>query len=315
MSGVFPPGTRPDQWGTIGDLQRRIQGLEALPCCFDSNLGPNTTYSQLVLANPCVAAYWPMDDTGPGALDVFGPYNLTENPTGAATGQPVGAQGAFSFTYGATGPWPTAPESTAIGFDGNDLTLAHGTILYATVASGTLVGGDFSVSGWVYLTDTTLHIFWDLYTGTADYVQLGTFGSSPNIKLTYGSSHGSSITTTSLTTGTWYFVTVTYNNATSQNKLYLNGVLEDTDTFSSGVSAVGGTLRFGAGGLNVNGPSNFLNGRQAQTAWFNCVLTPAEVAELAASTNEPSLLAEAGSVPVADGGGGYSWEFPLEVQY
>ncbi len=29
MSGVFPPGTRPDQWGTIGDHQRRIQALEA----------------------------------------------------------------------------------------------------------------------------------------------------------------------------------------------------------------------------------------------------------------------------------------------
>ncbi len=315
MSGVFPPGTRPDQWSTLGDHQRRLQALEAVPCCFDSNLGPNTTYSQLVLANPCVAAYWPMDDTGPGALDVFGPYNLTENPTGAATGQPVGAQGAFAFAYEQTGPWPTAPDSTAIKFDGNDLTLAHGTILYKAISSGTLVGGNFSVAGWVNIADTSLHYLWDFYTGTANFIQLGVANSAPNQIFIFASNSGAVTSTTHPAVGTWYFVVVTYNNSTSQTKLYVNGVLEDTDTFSSGISAVGGTLRFGAGGSGASGPTNFLNGRQAQTAWFNCVLTAAEVAELAASTNEPSIFAEAGTVPVADGGGSYSWEFPLEVQY
>ncbi len=37
MSGVFPAGTRPDQWSTLGDHQRRIQALEAVPSSGSEN--------------------------------------------------------------------------------------------------------------------------------------------------------------------------------------------------------------------------------------------------------------------------------------
>ncbi len=313
MSGVFPPGARPDQWSTLGDHQRRIQDLEAVPCCFDSNLGPNTTYTDLVLANPCLADYWPMNDVGPGAADAFGTLDLAENPAGSSFTQPVGSQGAFSFAYEQTGPWPTAPDATAVGFSGNDLTFSTGTILYTALGAGNPLQSNFTVAGWAYISDTSLHIFWDFYTGTVAFLSLSTFGSSPNIKFSFDSNNGGVIGSTSIAQNTWYFVAVTYSAGVMN--LYVNGVLDATGSHSSGTGSSTGTLRFGAGGKGANGPTNHLTGRQAQVAMFNCALTAAEVAELAAATNEPSVFAEAGSVPVADGGGGYTWEFPLEVTY
>ncbi len=313
MSGVFPPGTRPDQWSTLGDHQRRLQALEAVPCCFDSGLGPNTTYSDLVLANPCLSSYWPMDDAGPGAADVFGALDLTENPTGTTFSQPVGSQGAFSFAYEQGGPWPAVPEATSIKFAGNNLASPTGTVLWASLGAGNVLQGAFSAAAWVRIDDVNAHTFWDFYTGTGAFLNLYAFGSGP-AQFVFSSASGSLTSTTAPTLGTFYFLVVT-SSATSVKKLYVNGVLEDTDTFSSGTSVSTGTLRFGASGTGANGPGSHLNGRQSQTAWFNCVLTQAEISALYAATNEPNLTADAGMVPVADGGGSYSWEFPLEVTY
>lgn len=301
---------RPGGWETAGDHERRIRALEALPCCANSMVDSGA-YRALVLANPCLYAYWPMNDAGPGATDIFGGLDLAENPAGSSFGQPLGTQGSFAFAYEQEGPFADVPEATAIGFDGNDLTNANGTLLWATAPVGNPFAGDFSMVGWVYAADTSLNGLWDLYTGTGNRVGLET-ALSPR-KFNFAMPGGSIVSTTTVATATWFFVGCVYDATADDMFLYVNGALEATDT-SAGPPGSAGTLRFGAAGEGASGPSNFLSGRQSQYAWFNCVLTADEIAELYAATSTGSVPATGGLVATADGSGGYTWEYPtIEV--
>ncbi len=309
MSGVFPPGTRPDQWSTLGDHQRRLQALEAVPCCFNSGLGPNTTYADLVLANPCAYSYWPMDDDGPGARDLIGTLDLAENPTGNAGGQPYGSQNTFSFVYGVSGPFADSPESTAIQFDGNtSLAFGRGTLLWANLPSvNPLKASPYSMIGWEYAYDEDLSTLWSTYLDSDTAYRFAP--PTPKIHYTVGSDDAAGSTT--VLSGSWRFVATTLSGTAM--KLYVGGALDATATGTASSDA--SVLRFGAQGTGVGGPTNYLRGKLAQWALFSCALSADEIAEFAAATNAPDISAEAGMVPVADGGGSYSWEFPLEVTY
>ncbi len=309
MSGVFPPGTRPDEWGTIGDLQRRIQALEATPCCFNSG-DALPTYADLVLANPCAYAYWPMDDSSGGARDVVGGFDLGENPTGTGGGQPGGSQGSYSFDYGLPGPFADNPDATAIEFDGDfSVGVPFGTALTVALPGGnpTSSGLPYSMIGWAYAYDNNPSSFWSTYSSGSNQHRFYRFG-TPEVPH-YTVNTTDAVSSGSLLSGSWRFVATTYTG-TSTMTVYLDGLPVGTASQSAVPGA--GTLRFGCQGVGTS-PDLYWRGRLAQWALFSCVLSAAEIAALAAAHGVGD--AEAGMVPVADGSGSYSWEFPLEVQY
>ncbi len=316
---IQDPGTRPTEWGTIGDHDSRIRKLEAEPCCFNSNI-PSSSFSHLVLTNPCLYAYWPLNDPSGGAADASGNgHDLVENPAGATFGQPVGTQGAYSFTYGLAGPFPAVPAATSIRFEGDDTTNSNGTILYSTLPTGNPFGGSWSVIGWVYLNaQLTNNAPWSNYGGGVFSQGIGfstAFSNHAFVAIDNGGPTGFAQSTTAVATGSWYFITASYNAVTDVLSIYVDGVLEGTDSVGGTLINPLPTFRLGAQGQGASGPSGFFNGRLSQWALFDCALSDGDIAALAAATGSGSAAAESGMVATADGFGGYIWEFPtIEVQ-
>jgi len=83
-------------------------------------------------------------------------------------------------------------------------------------------------------------------------------------------------------TGRWYFLTGVYDAANQQIKLYVDGVLQDTETFLSPFQATGHTA-IGRGRFN-NGPVDFVPGRIDEVRFYQGVLSDAQVAALAGTT-------------------------------
>ncbi len=311
---IQDPGTRPTQWGTIGDHDSRIRKLEALrPCCGDS--GGGETLQDEVLAHPCVASFWPMNDSGPGALDL-GPAatDLIENPAGFGGGLPVGTQGTYSFAYGQSGPFA---GSSSIQFDGDPSgALSRGTCLYYLYPGTNPTTGSYTMFGYALLDDTSLATFFTFWGSGTPQTSMASFSDDINFGAQTSSTFATATATGAAVTAIWLFLAGTYDSATKTFELFINGVSAATATLSTGTNDAGaGYLRFGcAGNSLVTTPTNFLRGRLSSWALFDCVLTADEIANF--GTLGGTGAADAGMVLTADGTGGTYWGFPtIEVDY
>lgn len=86
------------------------------------------------------------------------------------------------------------------------------------------------------------------------------------------------MSTTQLAPNTWYHVVGTYDG--TQLRLYLNGVLEDTNNVSGTITASSGDLNIGRDPANPGVDYRFWNGLIDETQIYNRALTASEVAAI-----------------------------------
>jgi len=105
---------------------------------------------------------------------------------------------------------------------------------------------------------------------------------------------------TTLDNETWYHVGYTYDAATFETKIYVNGTLEATGTTEMPVSQ--GSFTSIAQNYVDNGPSGFFDGKLAEVTVWDKVLTEEEVAGITAAApahNAANLVAAYGTLNAA----------------
>lgn len=235
-----------------------------------------------ILAHPNTIHYWPMNDVGPGAVDVVGGEDLAENPTGAPPGvhgQPVQYQGGYAFLYEQTGPFIDGPTLTAPYFDGDQSgPNSYGLTLYR---NGVTIGAStWTMFGWSYQDSSYPGrsiggAIWSIYGGSTDQTSLYSFVGDLVYEANATGTPGSVTAAAALTSPQWFFWAVTMDTA-GNIELYLNGVSVGTDTFVGFLTAPG-YLRFGCQGTGASGPSNHWKGKTCQVAMFDVILTAEEI--------------------------------------
>lgn len=109
-------------------------------------------------------------------------------------------------------------------------------------------------------------------------------------------STSASATTVALT-GTWYHIAGVYNSSTKTIALYVNGVLQQTVSFTKGFRATGNTA-IGRGKFNA-GDADFVNGSIDDARLYASALTAAQIQTLAAMGNPADFTLSANPTSVA----------------
>ena len=136
--------------------------------------------------------------------------------------------------------------------------------------------GAFSISMWINANDisTIQYLF---AAGIANNIDLGintnNLGTGKIVWTIYNTSYSYLISTTTITTNTWYNIIVTYNNGLRE--LFINGASQGTATKTLVENSTAPTL-----GYRNTGGSVYFNGEIDQVRIFNDSLTSDEVAQL-----------------------------------
>ena len=138
---------------------------------------------------------------------------------------------------------------------------------------------NFSIVQYVKLSAAqTSRIFYSNYASSATGAATGISDSTNNVVKFYTKGAGTSNTLFSsfaLNTNDWYYIVATYDGATK--KIYINGKLDASVTYTDSVTYTSATPRVGA----LSGVSaQFLNGLLSGVKVFNTALTAAQVADL-----------------------------------
>ena len=169
---------------------------------------------------------------------------------------------------------------------------------------------EFSVVQYVNVGASTVsRIFYSNYNNSNGYgFATGISDSTSNVPKFYTKSASSSNTlfgSFPLVNGQWYQIVATYDGSTK--KIYINGVLDTSVSYTSGISYSGATSRIGA----LSGVSGqFFNGKLNGFKIFNSALTSTQVAEL---YNNPEQILPTGVsavnlklwLPMMEGAGSY----------
>ena len=172
----------------------------------------------------------------------------------------------------------------ARSFNGTSDVISIGTSTTLDFADPT----PFTVAVWAYAATVTsgnlMSVFEKGYDGAFEQWFLR-FNDGPPLTLQFGGfgSGQATLTSSTVTTGTWYHVAGTYVPTSGGNgnwALYVNGISVATATNTQGPEhsaeppAIGAAIFSGA-------PQRFLNGRAADAAGWNVVLSAGEIAALA----------------------------------
>jgi hypothetical protein len=278
-------------------------GADPIPCL---PAAPGATYAEIILAEPCLVGYWPLNESSGDAADLSGHgYTLTKKGTP---------------TYSLAGPFASEPAQTAVHFDYTGT--ETGAVIPAEDAfyssDGALDGyvtspTGLSVEAWVYPTANPA-----IYGGIMQSVNGGRTNTA------YVLQHrsdgeiwwqaGDSIVVDpniALTLNAWTHIVGT-TSTTAGTRLYLNGALVGTP--GSNFTPVNIGAHFAVAALmNSSSQVRHFVGRIAQCALYSCALTAAQV--LAHYEGSTGGTAD-GAVLTSDGAGGTSWTFPMiEVDY
>jgi hypothetical protein len=86
-----------------------------------------------------------------------------------------------------------------------------------------------------------------------------------------------SVTSATLPINTWYFAVGTFNSATKQLSLYINGTLVDFKTLTVSSTPTTGSQLLQIAASDGTSPVNFFQGNIAQASVYNVALTAAEI--------------------------------------
>lgn len=178
--------------------------------------------------------------------------------------------GVFNNGTLVNGPSFSSANMGSIGFDGvND---------YVSILNNTTVS--FTIGCWINTTATS-------YTGSNAYEGNGIVWSDVggiandfvlsilNNKASWftGDSGTTINSTTTINTGSWFYITVVKNGTNSIKELFINGILESTGT--SGTSTLTANPNINIGGNTLD--SKYFNGKIAQVKIYNRALLATEV--------------------------------------
>lgn len=211
---------------------------------------------------------------------------------------------------GAVGKWKlnttladdTTNNITLTDVNGTGTTLGHAEVLSdsARTFNGTNQGlevtndllnkpVDISVSAWIYLTsspedDKRIASVWgptpadrafSLYVTPSDNIYAFIYNSSGGATL--------AISTTTVTTNTWYHVCFTFNSKTDFIELYVNAILEGTGQHSGGVNTTDGLFCIGFDALSN---ADYFPGYIDDVIVYRRVVSDTEVSELYALSDD-----------------------------
>ena len=174
------------------------------------------------------------------------------------------------------GPTFSSSNSGILTFDGTDDRVNMGAIL-------PLGGSDLSLGAWFRLSSSAstsvnhnlIHNF-----GTGGYRLLtGWDGSKFVLNYQIRAADNSVQAISSFTsvptiqTNTWYYAALTHQNSNNEGKLYLNGVLERTVTFTITRAASSNTLYLGFSSNNIH----YFNGSMSNATIHTSILTENEI--------------------------------------
>lgn len=224
--------------------------------------------AQLAAYAPGPVAYWKLDEnTGQTVSDISG--NGNTGTLGATT------------SVGSDDPlWKPAKFGAGLLFDGsNDFVNVPNS---ASTALGRLTD-NYTVSAWVNINGNGGWViekgqaFWN--DGNISY-SLSINGSQQATFALWDGAHASTAGGTSaqaLTIGQWYYLTGVRDSDNDKVKLYINGVLSDSQTDNVTTSVVSTTpLAFGNNGGSHSEP---LNGKVDDVKIYNYVRTPSQIIE------------------------------------
>lgn len=207
------------------------------------------------------SAYYQFDENSGTSTSNF----VTGMKPGALFGNATWTPGHFGTSAIALdGNYPSSVEINETPVDTSSSYTVTGALEFNSVGSGnqTAISIDGNVISGFYL---------QLVGSTLEY----TVRSSDST-----SSSATSVVGPTLTAGTWYQVTATYDASAQTVSLYVNGSLVGTAPFTTPWKAQGETL-IGRGRYNYT-PVDFVNGKVDDVHFYNRALTSSEVATLAA---------------------------------
>ena len=211
-----------------------------------------------------------------GTSGLLGWWKFDEN-TGTSVSDSSGYSNTGTFSNGA---WATGRSGYAGSFNGTSSAVNMGKGLIATANS-------FSVSCWVKMSTTSPYQTFVSQDGTnvsgfylVKRANAGTFGFIFRASDSTGAATVAANATTTPTTGVWYHLIGVYDRPNSQLKLYINGTLEGTASFTTPWSATGVTAigRSFTGGT----PTDWVNGLVDGVRLYNRLLTASEIATISA---------------------------------
>ena len=239
-------------------------GVEATTSTYSSvqattSVYVGSPYAQAVMEDSAVG-YWPLG-----------------GDSGTASNLATGSEAQPGLTYSGGVSVGPEPNSTL----GGSSTTFDGTTGYASATSPYSVGGDYTVAGWVNVAALPTSAGGDPYPFSTFFY----YGHS-GVGIRNGGCSGSATecltviydgvswqpTSYTLPIGQWMFIAMTMTSAGAAD-LYINGTL--ATSVSSGIDS--GTLTsIGSGTLGTR----FLNGSEAQVAYFNSVLSASQISAL-----------------------------------
>ncbi|MGB5725661.1 MAG: LamG-like jellyroll fold domain-containing protein [Thiogranum sp.] len=202
-------------------------------------------------------AHWKLDETsGNTAVDSLGGHDgtLINGPT-----------------------WGAGQLDGALSFDGNNdyINVPHDDTLSLTTFSISAWIQPTALSGWQIVVSKSNSTSWNYY--------LGTSGSEIALGFNNSGSWTEFITSgAGLSTGQWYHLAGTFDDATGEGKVYLNGALIHTGTTTASPPATSDAVTIGK-----SAAGEYWSGRLDDIRLFDRRLSAAEIAELAAP---PPLL-------------------------
>ncbi len=171
---------------------------------------------------------------------------------------------------GTSCPNSTGVSTLSTGKFGNAPTF-NGTSQYVSVASSTSLSPTTAITMSAWINPSSV-------SGTQEIMQKsGAYGMKLNVNKFRGYRWGGSEnhdSTTSLTTGTWYFVAMTFDGTT--HRTYVNGVLEASETEAGSIPSGSNALIIASN----SGSSNFFSGKVDEARIYNRALSPDEVKTL-----------------------------------
>ena len=226
--------------------------------------------ASITAATATTSAVWLRTEQNPGKDNAIAWWSLDE-----VSGTRADSQGSNDLTDHNTVGNTTGKQSNAADFESDN----SEALYIADNADLSFGDEDFSISGWVKLESLALDAVWSKYVTSGNHREYMLYINSSKFQWLV-SSDGTSSTSVvadsegTLSTGTWYFVTVYHDATANEIGVSVNGGTIDTASHTTGVND--DTSEFNLGAWEDH-TTNFLDGALDEVVVWNKVLSQDEI--------------------------------------